>query len=84
MADDGMLDKLDVSRLPAQQEISGRVIELWIECETELLEHGVTDHAKQLDWQVRLAMGMAPGTRIHRLAYPDARSRPTRLSRRDV
>ena len=71
MADDGLLDKLDLSR-PAQQAISDQVIDLWWQYQDELDMHGVTARAKQLDWQVWLAKGMAPGTRIPRLAYPDA------------
>ena len=48
------------------------MIDLWWQYQDELDMHGVTARAKQLDWQVWLAKGMARGTRIPRLAYPDA------------
>ena len=59
-SDDRFLDKLDLAR-PVQREISGRVLELWREYQTELRRHGITACAKQLGWQVWLAMGWPPG-----------------------
>ena len=78
MADDG------------QQEITDRVIKLWREYQTELQRHGVTDYAKRLSLEIWQAMRLAPGVdtlpeeKIHLRAFPDAKSRPTRLSRWDV
>ena len=86
MANDRVLDKLDFSR-PASPEISDRVLELWREYQTELVEHGITDYAKQLELDVWQAMRMAPGVdtlpeeKIHRLAYNN--SRPPLLTRWD-
>ena len=64
MADDQFLDKMDWSRRPL--EISDRVIELWRQYQTELAEHGITVHAKQLELDVWQAMRMAPSTRCRK------------------
>ena len=51
MAADRFLDKLELSR-PRQPEISARVLGLWREYQTELAEHGITDHAMRLKLEV--------------------------------
>ena len=77
MADDG------------QQEMPERVIKLWQEYQTEL-QRGITDYAERLSLEIWQAMRLAPGVdtlpeeKIHLRAFPDAKSRPTRLSRWDV
>ena len=63
------------------------VLDLWREYQAELAKRGVSYEAKQLDYQT-LALGVVPGVgeplpedKLHRLAYPDASTRPPRMTR---
>ena len=68
-------------------EISGRVLELWRQYQSELAKHGITDYTMQPELEIWQVMRLAPSVdtlpegKIHSLAYDHPRpDRPCRCN----
>jgi hypothetical protein len=62
-------------------------VDLWRQYQAELAKGGISYEAQRLDSLIWKSLGVVPGTgselpeeRLHRLAYPDASTRPPRLT----